>query len=74
VVKSLLKKKMMMRRGKIAVMSVKRKQLCAEFKAKVALEALIGRKTTNEIASEYQIHPNLVTKWKSQLHQQAAER
>src|SRR3954470_22535947 len=53
-------------------MSVKRKQHSATFKARVALEALKGRKTTNEIASEYQIHPNLVTKWKSQLQQQAA--
>lgn len=52
-------------------MSVKRKEHSAEFKAKVALEALRGRKTTNEIASEFQIHPNLVTKWKGQLHEQA---
>ena len=53
-------------------MSVKRKEHSAEFKAKVALEALRGRKTINEIASEFQIHPNLVTKWKGQLHEQAA--
>ena len=52
--------------------SVKRQQHSAEFKAKVALEAIKSRKTTNEIASEYQIHPNLVTKWKSQLHEQAS--
>ena len=52
-------------------MSVKRKQHSADFKAKIALEALKGRKTINEIASEYQIHPNLVTKWKSQLQEQA---
>ncbi len=53
-------------------MRVKRKQHSAGFKAKIVLEAIKGRKTTNEIASEYQIHPNLVSKWKSQLHQQAA--
>ena len=53
-------------------MSVKRKQHSAEFKAKIALEALKGRKTINEIASEHQIHPNLVTKWKSQLQDQAS--
>lgn len=52
-------------------MSVKRKQHSADFKAKIALEAIKGRRTINEIASEYQIHPNLVTKWKSQLQQHA---
>ncbi len=35
-------------------MSVKRKQHSAAFKAKIALEALKGRKTTNEIASKSQ--------------------
>jgi putative transposase len=55
----------------MTAMSVKRKQHSAEFKAKVALEALKGRRTINEIAGEYQIHPNLVTKWKSQLQQHA---
>src|SRR6476620_9979883 len=53
-------------------MSVKRKEHSAEFKARLDLEAMRGRKTTNEIASEFQIHPNLVTKWKGQLHEQAA--
>lgn len=54
-------------------MSVKRKQHSAEFKAKVALETLKGRKTINELATEYSIHPNLVTKWKKQLQEQAAD-
>ncbi len=53
-------------------MSVNRKQHSAEFKAKVALDTLKGRKTINELASEYSIHPNLVTKWKKQLQEQAA--
>jgi len=38
-----------------------------EFKAKVAIEALKEQKTLNEIASQFQIHPNQVTKWKKQL-------
>ncbi len=37
------------------------------FKAKVALEAVKGIKTINEIASKFQIHPNQVTKWKKEL-------
>jgi len=36
------------------------------FKAKVAIEAIKGDKTVNEIASMYEIHPNQVSKWKKQ--------
>lgn len=35
-----------------------------EFKARVALEALKGRKTISQIASEYQIHPTQAALWK----------
>ncbi|MBM2814307.1 MAG: transposase, partial [Ignavibacteria bacterium] len=42
-----------------------------DFKAKVAIEALKDQRTINEIAGQYQIHPNQVTKWKSQLLQGA---
>ena len=45
----------------------KRKYHGAAFKAKVALEALQERETINQIASRYEIHPNLVTQWKRQL-------
>jgi putative transposase len=38
----------------------------AEFKAKVALEAIKGLKTLNEIASETGVHPNQITHWKKQ--------
>ena len=36
-----------------------------EFKAKVAMEAIRGEKTSNEIASMYEIHPSLVRDWKT---------
>lgn len=52
-------------------MSVKRKQHSADFKARLALEAVRGRKTINELASENQIHPNLITTWKKQLQEEA---
>jgi len=42
------------------------------FKAKVALEALKGEQTIAEIASRYEVHPNLVTKWKKALQDEAA--
>ncbi len=44
-----------------------RKQYSAHFKAKVALEALRGQKTTNEIASEHSVHPTQLAQWKKQL-------
>jgi len=43
---------------------MKRKQHSKEFKAKVALEALKGQKTANEIAAEYGIHPSQINTWK----------
>jgi putative transposase len=35
-----------------------------DFKAKVAIEAIKGEKTLNEIASMYEVHPNQVAQWK----------
>jgi transposase-like protein len=46
---------------------MQRKKHSAEFKAKVALEALKGLKTINEIASEVQVHPSQINLWKKQL-------
>jgi transposase-like protein len=43
-----------------------RKQYSAEFKTKVALEAIKGQKTINEIASAYELHPTQITQWKKQ--------
>lgn len=47
-------------------MSSKRKTYTAEFKTKVALEALRGELTLNEIAARYEVHPSQVTQWKKQ--------
>ena len=43
-----------------------RKRYSAELKTKVALEAIKAQKTTNEIASEYGVHPSQVAQWKKQ--------
>ena len=36
------------------------------FKARVAVAAIAGHKTVNEIASAYEIHPSQVAKWKAE--------
>jgi putative transposase len=48
-------------------MTQKRRRHTDQFKLKVALEAVKGLKTINEIASEYNLHPNQVSGWKKQL-------
>ena len=47
-------------------MTQNRKQYSAAFKAQIVLEALKETKTVAQIASEHQLHPNLVTKWKQE--------
>lgn len=42
------------------------------FKAKVALAALKGDKTLSELAQHYDVHPNQITTWRTQLLEGAA--
>ena len=49
-----------------------RKTFTVAQKAKVALEAVRGAQTINEIAQEYGVHPNQVSQWKKELIDQAA--
>lgn len=48
-------------------MAGKRKSHSAAFKAQVALAAVRGDKTVNELASQYGVHPTLIHGWKKQL-------
>jgi transposase-like protein len=54
-------------------MSTQRKRYSAEFKARVALDALKGHKTVNELASTYGVHPTQITHWKHQLHKEVPQ-
>lgn len=51
----------------------KRRTPSPEFKAMVAMEAISGRRTTQEIAADHAIHPIQVSQWKRQLLEGASE-
>jgi transposase len=48
-------------------MSRQRRQYTGTFKAKIALEAIKGQRTIQELSTAYGVHPNQITKWKKQL-------
>jgi len=48
-------------------MKTQRKTYSAEFKGKVAIEAIRGFHTINELAAEYGVHPHQISMWKAQL-------
>jgi putative transposase len=50
-----------------------RRNLSKAFKAKVAIEAIKGEKTINEIAGIYGVHPNQISRWKKQALQRLPE-
>ena len=48
-----------------------RKSFTSQHKAKVAIEAIRGAKTVNELAQEFTVHPSQVGQWKKELLAQA---
>lgn len=50
-----------------------RRKFGTAFKAKVAIEAIKGERTINEIASIYEVHPNQVSLWKKQALEKLPE-
>ena len=50
---------------------MKRRKFSKEFKAKVALEAIKGQRTANELAQEFGIHVNQINLWKKKLLESA---
>ena len=48
-------------------MPKQRKRYSTEFKARAALEVVKAHRSLNELASEYEVHPNQLMQWKRQL-------
>ena len=51
----------------------KRRSFSAQFKAKVALEALVGDQTMAELAAKHNLHPNVIALWKRQARESLPE-
>jgi len=51
----------------------KRRTFSAEFKARVALEALVGDKTLAELSARHGVHPNMIAAWKRQAKEPMPE-
>ena len=54
-------------------MRAKRRTFTAAFKAEVAIEAIKERLTLAEISRKYEVHPNLISKWKQEFLSRSAE-
>ena len=52
-------------------MSKKRRNFSAEFKKKVIIKMFEENLTINEVASEFELHPNTVKQWKKQFLENA---
>jgi len=45
-------------------MTAKRKRHTPEFKTRVAIEAIKGNQTSSELASQFHVHPGMISTWK----------
>ncbi len=54
-------------------MKQKRRKFSGAFKAKVAIEALKERETLAELSKRFEVHPNMISKWKQEFLDRSAE-
>jgi len=50
-----------------------KRKFSAAFKAKVALEAIKERETMSELAKRFELHPNMIAKWKQEFLERSTE-
>jgi transposase-like protein len=49
-----------------------RRKFTGAFKAKVAIEALKERESLAELSKHYEVHPNIISKWKRDFLENSA--
>jgi transposase-like protein len=54
-------------------MTTTRKQYSAQFKARVAVEAIRGEKTLSQLGSQFKVHPMQIAKWRKAAIEQLPE-
>ena len=54
-------------------MRAKRRKFTAVFKAKVTIEALKERESLAELAKHFEVHPNMISKWKQEFIERSSE-
>jgi transposase-like protein len=54
-------------------MKAKRRKFTAAFKVQVAIEALRERETLAELSKRFEVHPNIISKWKQEFLSRSAE-
>lgn len=54
-------------------MKMKRRKFSSAFKAQVAIEAIKERETLTELSKRFEVHPNIIGKWKQEFLSRSAE-
>lgn len=54
-------------------MKKSRRKFSGAFKAQVAIEALKERESLAELSNRFEVHPNMITKWKQEFQERAGE-
>ena len=54
-------------------MRAKRRKFTAAFKAEVAIEALKERESLAELSKRFEVHPNMISKWKKECLERSVE-
>jgi len=54
-------------------MKATRRKFSAGFKAKVAIEALKERESLAELSKRFEVHPNMISKWKQEFIEHSTE-
>ena len=54
-------------------MKAKRRKFTAAFKAQVAIESIKERDSLADLAKRFEVHPNMISKWKQEFIERSSE-